>query len=68
MPRGARAGRLMQEPDLPPVPSPDRDDLLLERLREIAGERDGVPDEVLAAARALFTRVGAKRAGSEVTQ
>jgi hypothetical protein len=55
----------MQESNLPPAPSPDGDDLLLERLREIARERDGVPDEVLAAARALFTRV---RAHSEAKQ
>jgi hypothetical protein len=34
----------------------DHDDPLLERLSELVGERDGVPEEVLAAARSLFGR------------
>jgi hypothetical protein len=32
------------------------DDPLLERMRDLVGERDGVPEEVLAAARSLFGR------------
>jgi hypothetical protein len=63
-----RRGELMPGPLLPVTPPSERDDVLLERLREIARERDGVPDEVLAAARALFVRVRAEHAGSERTQ
>jgi hypothetical protein len=44
----------MDEPARSPASPSDRDDILLERLRDVARERDGVPDEVLAAARALF--------------
>lgn len=46
----------MRESERPPTPPFDRDDALLERLREVARERDGVPEDVLAAARSLFAR------------
>jgi hypothetical protein len=53
VPSGAGRGGLMADAERPPAP-PDPDEVLLERLREIAHERDSVPDEVLAAAKALF--------------
>jgi hypothetical protein len=60
-----RRRELMPDSRRPVTAPSERDDLLLERLRDIARERDGVPDEVLATARALFARVRAEHAGSE---
>jgi hypothetical protein len=37
-----------------PTPAYDRDEALLERLRELARERDPVPDHVMAAARSAL--------------
>jgi hypothetical protein len=48
---------------LVPPPS-ERDEALIKRLRDIARERDRVPEEVLAAARALFPRARDERAGA----
>ncbi len=45
--------------DTPPVAPTDREEALLQRLRELARERDPVPERVRAAARsALGARTG----------
>jgi hypothetical protein len=59
-----RRRELMPDSEGPVTPPSERDDVLLERLRDIARKRDGVPDEVLAAARALFARIRAEHASS----
>lgn len=48
---------------LPAAPFDDDDDLL-ERLYEVACERDHVPEYVLDAARSTFVRVGDDGAGA----
>jgi hypothetical protein len=49
-------------PDTPPVPPTDREQALLQRLRELARRRDPVPERVTAAARsALSARRRASR-------
>jgi hypothetical protein len=45
---------MMGEYDDPPARGPDYENALLERLRAVACERDGVPEYVLAAARSIF--------------
>lgn len=44
--------------------APLHDDDLLERLYEVARERDDVPEYVLDAARSTFVRVADDRAGA----
>lgn len=46
----------MQDSGHPQTPPSRPDEVLLERLGAIARERDRVPEDVLAAARALFPR------------
>jgi hypothetical protein len=46
----------MHASDHVPRSRADDDDALLEALRDLLRERDGVPEAVLADARALFTR------------
>jgi chorismate mutase len=44
--------------DTPPVPPTDREQALLQRLRELARRRDAVPERVTAAARSALPARG----------
>jgi len=48
----------------PPTEPSDHDDALLERLRELARQHDGVPENVLSAARSVFAAARDEHAGA----
>jgi hypothetical protein len=54
--------------DTPPVPPTDREQALLQRLRELARRRDPVPQHVTAAARSALRARGRASRGRADTE